>query len=198
MIIKSKKRKGITMCKKLGEIHNKCPSDFLEGIDSLPVDIEQILSTWQINTAAVSFEELQKVLPLKNNKITGLAYAKGNDLLVLYSKDSKKADSRFTLAHELGHCCLHMDVTSSSHIELQTVGDVLNVSQNKFVIFNRQKESEADRFARDLLIPTNALILLLKKENNFSLKQLANFFVVPVEQMEIKLEELRTATCAMG
>lgn len=191
MIFKSKKRKGITMCKKLREIHNKQPGDFLEGINSLPIDIEQILDNWEIDTVAVSFEELQKELPLKNNIITGLAYAQGDDLFILYSKDSNKPNSRFTLAHELGHCCIHMNVDSSCHIELQTVGDVLNVSQERFKMFNRPKEEEADRFARDLLIPTNALLLLLKKKKMLSLKQLADFFVVPIEQMQIKLEELR-------
>ena len=190
MFFKSKRRKGIIMCKKLGEIHNKCPADFLKGVNSLPIDIEQILHNWKIDYASASFKDLQKALPLKNNEITGLAYAQGDDLLILYSKSSNKSDSRFTLAHELAHCCLHMNVDSSCHIELQTVGDVLNISMDKFRFFNRSKEQEADRFARDLLIPTNVLLLLLKRNPKISLKQLATFFVVPIEQMHIKLQEL--------
>ena len=151
------------MCRKLGEIHNKRPDDFLNSMYSLPVDIVQILESLKIDTAAVSFEKLQKDLPLNNNKITGLAYAKGDDLFILYSKELSMPESRFTLAHELAHCCMHMNVDSSFHLELQTISDVLNVSQDRFLMFNRRKEEEADKFARDLLIPTDALLLLLKK-----------------------------------
>lgn len=186
------KKRGIYMCKKLKEIHNMCPDDFLNNVDSLPVDIEQILEKWGIGTVSVSFETLQKRLPLRNNKITGMAYAQGDDLLIFYSKKSNKATSRFTLAHELGHCCMHMPTDSACHIELQTVSDVLNVSQDKFRLFNKTKEDEADRFARDLLIPSDVLLFLLKNESCLSLKQLANFFVVPIEEMRLKLLELHT------
>ncbi len=191
MFFKSKKRKGSTMCKKLGEIHKKRPEEFLADIGSLPVDIGQILNKWEIEIAAVSFDELQKDLPIGKNKITGLAYAQNDDLLILYSKESDMKESRFTLAHELGHCCLHMDVNSSCHIELQTANDVHNISQNKFETFYSKKEEEADKFARDLLIPTNILKLLLSKNKKLSVELLSDFFAVPITQMQKKLIDIQ-------
>lgn len=190
MLFGFNKRKGIFMCKKLKEIHNLMPEDFLGDLKELPVNINYILKKWNIDHTAVLFDSLQKDLPLKNLKITGLSYAKEDDLFILYSKKSTLSEARFTLAHELGHCCMHMSVDSSCHIELQTVGDVLEKTGDSYKIFNAKKEEEADKFARSLLIPTNALLLLLQKETNWTIKRLADFFVVPIPQMQKKLKEI--------
>lgn len=191
MFFISKRRKGSSMCKKLRQIHQKRPEEFLSDIDSLPIDIERILNKWEIEIAAVSFDALQKDLPIGKNKITGLAYAQNDDLFILYSKESTMKEARFTLAHELGHCCLHMDVDSSCHIELQSANDVHNISPNKFEIFYAKKEEAADKFARDLLIPTNVLKLLFSKNKKLSVELLSDFFSVPITQIQKKLIDIQ-------
>lgn len=195
MFFMLKKRKGINMCRKLAEIHDNQPKDFLKETNSLPINIEEILKQWEIDFFPVSFEELQKNIPLKNGKITGMAYAQNDDLAILYSKESSVVHSRFTLAHELAHCCLHMNVDSSCHIEFQTINDVLTVSQDKMKRFNEKKEEEADRFARDLLMPTRAMLLLLEKRTNLTLEKLAEIFLVPIEQVQKKLEDIHSNAC---
>ncbi len=192
LCIKCKKRKDDrNMCKKLAEIHSKTPKDLIVGVPKIPVDIHQILQDLDIRCFCVNFSKLQKSLPIKNAKLAGMAYAHKNDLFIFYSDHSDYATARFTLAHELAHCCQHMSVDSSFHIELYTIPDILHVSGRPAKSFANRKEEEADKFARDLLIPTNVLVHILSKVGNPSIVELSELFAVPTYQMEKKLEEIR-------
>lgn len=184
------KKGGTFMCKKLEDIHKKKPSDFLLQNNELPVNIEEILISAGINVLATDFSELQQRLPIKRIIILGIAYAKMNDLFILYSSKSDIFEKRFTLAHELGHCCLHMNADSACHVELQTKYDFLELQNSDLKIIKEQKEEEADKFARDLLIPTEKLSKILCSKKEISIEELANAFAVPLLQMQKKLEDM--------
>lgn len=179
------------MCKKLSEIHNKKPEDFLSEGFCIPVDIESILKKWEIDCFSVDFDLIQNTLPFAGSTITGLSYARNDDIIIFYEKNEDYKKNRFTMAHELAHCCLHMDVNSACHIELQTSKDFLYKSNRKLKIFNPKKEKEADKFARDLLIPTNPLIQILNKNLLNDINELAELFCVPIDVVQKKLEDIR-------
>lgn len=184
-----RKRKENYMCKKLSELNGKKPVDFLSKVSEIPIDIGGILDKWKILFCPVDFKDLENNLQIKR-KISGMAYAEGDDLMILYSENLAENEWRFTLAHELAHCCLHMDVDSSCHVELQMSGDILGNFSGELEYFNRRKEQEADDFARELLMPEQQLIFLLKNTENPNLKILSDYFLVPQEHMKIRLEQL--------
>lgn len=185
-----KRRNEKIMCDKLRELNSKRPENFSTDLRKLPINIDKILLDNGIDIFSVDFDVLEKSLPIKDLLITGMAYAKGDDLRILSAKGLQEADRRFTLAHELGHCCTHMKPTHSCHIELQTNYDMLGNQDQKIEIINIKKEEEADAFARDLLIPKNLLLCLLGERNNFTIEELSEIFMVPVKQMKKKMEEL--------
>lgn len=188
-----RKKDGGSMCKKLADIHGKTPEDLLDYITSVPVDMNQMLEALGIECQCVDFDSLQRGLPLKKPSIIlGLAYAKGNDLAIFYSSHSDLASARFTLAHELGHCCLHMNVDSSFHVEMQTIPDVWYKAGRPVTPFTNKKEEAADKFARDLLIPTTLLVHMLSSVKKISIDSLAELFSVPTSQMEKKLWEVNS------
>lgn len=179
------------MCKKLSEIHDKKPEDFLSKGFCIPVDIEYILKKREIDCLSVNFDLIKKALPIDKPQITGLSYARDDDIIIFYEEKDDYTKNRFTMAHELAHCCLHMDVNSSCHIELQTSKDFLYKSNRKLKYFNQKKEEEADKFARDLLIPTNFLIEILRQNTFTHIEELAELFCVPIDVVQKKLEDIR-------
>ena len=179
------------MCRKLEELHNKKPDYFLNNITAIPIDIGKILEDNNIKYYPVSFKKLEKELQLEQSFILGLAFARGNELGILFSNESDEKEKRFTLAHELGHCCRHMNKKSLYHIELHTKGDVLENRSNKFLVIDSKKEEEADTFARDLLVPTSILLWVLKKHPDINIDQLADCFDIPKDQMVKKLEQIK-------
>ncbi len=191
MKIKNKKDNK-KMCKKLKEIHKQKPEDLINRIENcIPVDIDSILENIGIGCYYVDFDELRAMKPLKKSNILGMAYALNDDLFILCSRKSNEVDARFTIAHELGHCCLHMDVSSAFHVEMQTSPDFIENQTSFFKLFRNKKELEADKFGRDLLIPSNTLLNLLKSNPNLSIEKLAGIFAVPQKEMVKKIKELR-------
>ncbi|MBB1557105.1 MAG: ImmA/IrrE family metallo-endopeptidase [candidate division SR1 bacterium] len=96
---------------------------------------------------------------------------------------------RFTLAHEIGHYCLHKDY-------LQDTGPFID---NDNTLYNRpgyidlpedvkNKEEEANFFAAEILMPGNLVKEAYNK--NDSIEKLANFFSVSAEAMFYRLKNL--------
>ena len=178
------------MCKTLNDLHKKTPDYFLKNIDTFPVDVAKILRDNHIIVFPVSFVELEKQLHFKEDSILGISYARGKELGIMYSENSSETQKRFTLAHELGHCCLHMNAGSLYHIEMHIKSDVLENQRKPIETIDSKKEEEADSFARDLLIPNSVLLWSLENNYQQSIAQLASKFDVPEDQMLKKLREI--------
>ncbi len=185
-----KKRKDKKMCKKLGELNGKKPEDFLGDMHRAPINIEKVLLDKNVDICNVDFSVLENNLPIKNLEITGMAYAKEDDLRILLANNLDELEKRFTLAHELAHCCLHITPTHSYHVELHTNYDMLGNQNQKIEIINISKEKEADAFARKLLIPKKMLLCLLSERNDLSIEKLSEIFMVPIKQMKKRIEEI--------
>jgi len=178
------------MSKKLNKLYKKTPSDFLEYQSEVPIDIYKIFSDMRIPIIEVNFDKLQKELPFENPLVKGLVYTKDENLFFLYSNLLKDIDIRFTLAHQLGHCCIHMNEFSTYHIELDPLKDIHGTVDGGYKFFNNQKEAEANKFARDLLIPTDQIMDILQHGDIENSEQLADMFKVSKELIFEKLYEL--------
>ena len=149
------------MCDKLKEIHGLSPKQILEKCwqtPEYPVDMKKILSCLDIPFGSSDFSQLEKSLHLRrDNSVLGLAFSKGNNLQILTSNKLNPRTANYVLAHELAHCCLHMEPTSAFHVELKTsydiYSDLVNSPAKEIRDGDLGKEVTADIFAAQLLLP---------------------------------------------
>ena len=126
----------------------------------MPVDVEKILDQLEIPFRSEDFTSLEKRLNLRSGDgIVGMAFSKGNDLGILYSKELDDDAKNYVLAHELAHCVLHMEPNSRFHVELKMNCDLYSEEQDESkpeeqrIKQDVKKEVEADEFAAALLLP---------------------------------------------
>lgn len=178
--------KGFRMCKKLKEIAGLTPDDILNKYwnakrNVCPIDISTILFKMGIRVQSYDFTKLDKN---SNNRILGAMIANDNDLALLYSQGETKNRNRFTLAHELAHCCkAHLDDQKMPYIEYRHDGVVTD-----------QHEIEANIFAGELLIPTTELrkVLSIEYPNSFPcVTRLSEIFAVSVNVVKGRLNYLK-------
>lgn len=126
------------------------------------------------NTFPVPVGEISKqlgiiteYLPISDD-VSGRIYLSNNTYFIEANSTHVPTRRRFTIAHELGHYCLHKDF-------LDRTGIILERS-NKFSHI-RDKEIEADNFAAELLMPKD---FFLKKHEEFngSKQKLMDYFFV--------------------
>lgn len=88
---------------------------------------------------------------------------------------------RFTVAHEIAHYLLHRD-----HIGSGVVDNVLYRSN-----LTSKKETEANRFAADIIMPVNLVVDELKRlggsRTEDTAQELANLFRVSLPAMRVRL-----------
>jgi Zn-dependent peptidase ImmA (M78 family) len=149
--------------------------------DTLPVDIKRIMADKNI---------LVKYIELPDD-ISGVLDTRGDRPIVLIQKSHDKKRKRFSLAHELGHYILkssprgvHLDRQTYFRSNLSSAGTDL-------------EEKKANRFAAELLMPSDILLMLLKdmpdlidtdeKNSLNALKHLAKLFDVSVAALTIKI-----------
>lgn len=189
-------KKGVQkfMCKKLKEIHGMQPEDIrrkydLDGV----INMQNLLDKMQIKHQNNNFSVLEDKLFFNgNDSIMGMACAGENDLLILCKDKLPNKVRNYVLAHELGHCCLHLPITSEYHVELKTKNDIypiMNQLLYKLMFRNKDaKEQEADAFAANLLIPTKGFIDLLKADKTPTICDISKNFCVPEHLVRTKIE----------
>jgi Zn-dependent peptidase ImmA (M78 family) len=150
--------------------------------DTLPVNVKQIMADKKI---------LVKYIELPDD-ISGVLDTREERPIVLIQKSHDKKRKRFSLAHELGHYVLkssprgvHLDRQTYFRSNLSSAGTDL-------------EEKKANRFAAELLMPSDILLEILvkdmpdlidanEKESLKRLKDLAKLFDVSVAALTIKI-----------
>lgn len=137
-------------------------------------------------------------------RLHGIDLDKNADLVAEISGEIRKMDEekykisiqkndhyyrkRFTMAHELGHFLLHKD----------KIGDGVNDSAayrtvDKDDLYNEkiteEQETEANRFAENLLMPKEALEYYLKEEEK-SFEEMSIIFQVSQKALKIRVNNL--------
>lgn len=142
-------RTGDTMCKILEKLRDKTPENLLKEYQiSLvpPIDISLLMQRIGIKEIPFDFTELEKLMNLETGDIIGTVFAKNDELGIFYKASDSLNRQRFTIAHEIAHCCLDTDALKTKYIELRS-------SQTE----NTLKEYNANVFAGKLLIPKISL-----------------------------------------
>lgn len=174
------KRFDDNMCRKIKELNGKSAEEILKlsNQNTPPINLDEILSILDVKKYSASFEDLEK---LENCPISGLVLLHKDDIGIFYKANDSIEKKRFTIAHELGHCCMHGEKLKNGYIE--------------YLYGNRQNNSEdeeaASFFAKRLLIPENLLKDIHAKLRKPSLKGLADIFEVPIDVMKERLVELK-------
>lgn len=178
-----KRGKGdVFMCKILKNIQGKNAAELLEKYNiSLepPINLSELLKKIGISTMGVDFSEIETKVNYESGRILGAAISKGDNLTIFYRKEDTENRQRFTIAHELAHCCLHSKNLEQNHVELR------ENEKNK-----NQREKDADIFAGELLIPIESLNNVYNKLLIPSLSSLAQIFKVSSNVMAARLDYL--------
>lgn len=139
--------------------------------DLLPVNLEKIAADLGVRI---------KPLPSDLLHLSGMYVRNdGGAPAVFYNMTDSNVRRRFTIAHELGHHVLNH-------------GDSLRDPAAHFSLSNFDtKEVAANRFAAELLMPSEIVQFLLDHEGMSSIQALASAFKVSEVAMRYRLKNLR-------
>lgn len=158
----------ITTMKSIGEIR-EITSQILEDsgyMGVFPVPIDEIIKKQNFTLKGIGAKDAPR-------HFSGLVNHKKKWVIINNSHcDGRK---RFTAAHELGHIILHPD---QDNIDYR-----INFSNSN------TKETEANRFAAEILMPYEDFLICYRK-NDADLSYVANYFGVSVGAATIRAEVL--------
>lgn len=156
--------------KSLAQLRDKYNCLILEELTGVyPVPVGKICSSLGIEA---------NYLPLSED-ISGRIYRSNNKYFIEANCRHGINRRRFTVAHELGHYCLHKDFLDSS-------GMILERSARSFVI--RDKEIEADNFAGELIMPQVHFLRMFNEVKNIG--SLSQYFLVSRLAIEMRIKTL--------
>ena len=159
-----------------------------EQDNSVPVDLDKILDTFNISAVPMDFSNIENNLTgnLANAEILGALITSDNNTTIFYS-DKHEKDShrnRFTIAHEIAHCCIQ---GQGPHVEFGIKGIKLD-----------ETEMLANIFAGALLIPEKNLNKIIDQLILPSLHTLADIFEVSENVMKARLSYLKIKKNIIG
>lgn len=170
------------MCVILQNMRGKTPAQLLEenNISNVPpVNVSLLLKNLGIKEVSADFKNLERFYNVKDGDILGITFAQGDQLNIMYRYTDTLNRKRFTIAHELAHCCLNTDDLRDKHVEFR------NKSME-----NDPREMNANIFAGELLIPYNSLIRVYNQLIVPALSSLATIFQVSTNVMAERLNYL--------
>ncbi len=154
--------------------------------ETIPVNLDELLYHYDVYLYETDFSEVEKTILSKLVEEKGLilgAVAEVNEKIqILYRKKDRPHRQRFTIAHELAHCCINAaELAEKGHIEFRT--DMHSNDANSI-------EHKANIFAGELLIPEKCLTEIYKTTDKPDINYLAKLFDVSVSVMQARLEYL--------
>lgn len=177
-------KEGENMCDILMKLSGKSAEQLLEenniDLTKAPIDIKKLVSSLGISVLKKDFSDIEALADAPNGSILGATISNGNELTIFYQSDATYNRMRFTVAHELAHCCLHSENLEMQHVELRL----------DFGKSYDEHEKEANIFAGALLIPRKLLDQEYKKFIIPSLSALAELFEVSETVMAARLDYL--------
>lgn len=158
-----------------------------------PIDVEKVVSLLGIQVKEDSLLEADDVI----GKIEFLGEAEVPVVTINPIQNSYKPRRRFTLAHEIGHYCLHNAVSKRSFSDSRK-------TMSRSASYWDRYESEANSFAAQLLMPKNLIVSEGKRVLNeymrinsatkmptaLFIEQMSTVFGVSNKAMEYRLKNL--------
>lgn len=183
-----------SMCKTLDKLAGKSPEELLSGANisnQLPVNLELLLKHWTVSALPINFSELEAYKELqdndeiKNKKILGAVVLKGDSLCIFYDSTDTPHRQRFTIAHELAHCCLDYENLKERKINFRIEYADMSIEHSGDEYENEKK---MNTFAGELLIPEK--ILRMVYERFHYVEELSVAFAVSINVMTERLKTL--------
>lgn len=174
-------RRSDVMCKILRILQGKSADQLLEKYGmkgQTPVKIDQLLKKIGIDVIPADFSSIEEKAGYQQGDILGATLIVKDDVTIFYREDSSENRIRFTVAHELAHCCIHTDKLKETNIQLRQNGK------------QDDEEKDANVFAGELLIPKENLMKYYEELIVPSLKVLAEIFMVSTSVMAARLDFL--------
>lgn len=186
--MEQKDKEGFVMCAPIAAIRYKTPEELLalcDQTDSIPVDLDRLLKRIKISCKKRQFPDVRN--GSSSVRVLGALVTNGDNAIIYYDENSSRHRFRFTIAHELAHCCLaHYNIGASSvHFRLE--GDPSD-----------ELECDANIFAGKLLIPEQSLIKVLSQLLLPSVRALADIFDVSENVMLARLRTLKLDNSILG
>lgn len=176
-------REDDIMCRLLKELKGLTAEQLLEKYNispKPPIDISLLLKRIGISEIPMDFTQIEKIMNYQFGDVLGAIFAKNDSLGIFYRQGDSVNRIRFTLAHEIAHCCIHADTLEKRHIELRSALSATTT-----------KEYKANVFAGELLIPESTLKEI---HNRYliapPLSNIAQIFKVSTNVMAARLEYL--------
>ena len=152
----------------------------------LPVRLDKVFEYCDVEVLPTDFKtyeenpEISKIVDEKG-LILGAVAVNNGKINILYKKDDSKHRQRFTIAHELAHCCLNADeLATNGHVDYRL--DIEEATKDEFA---------ANVFAGELLIPKKTLDTLYKVIKRPKIGVLSEIFDVSENVMMARLKYLK-------
>lgn len=180
------KNKRLIMNKKLEKMDGLTAEQILELYGDVvpPINIEKILDLLGVKYNRMDFSQLENTVPdliKKRGRILGAVTVVDDGVNIVYSSDSTDSRIRFTLAHELAHCCQNASAfEDTGHVEFRFDEKSDNPA-----------EIAANIFAGKLLVPKEALLNAYNEMIVPLSDVLAKKFEVSTHVMEARLRYLK-------
>lgn len=137
--------------------------------------------TFPVDPRAVAEKAGISIRPVSSRDYSGRAYIENGVQVIEFNTSDSSLRQRFTIAHELGHHALH-------HTE---AGHRFRDDPSKFSLnVVSPKETAANKFAAELLMPELAVKHFVINKNITSLEELAKLFSVSTVAMKFRLKNL--------
>lgn len=183
-----KTREKLTLLNKFGAMGENGASALLEnyGLNTyFPVDIVELITRLGIKIIPYDFSRMEQSEQyakdvVEKGFILGASTANDDSIGIFYKKDDHINRIRFTLAHELAHCCLHMSPENyESNVDFRTD-----------TIATEGREFDANVFAGELLMPEKELRYAHSNLVKPYLTSLTKIFGVSENVMQARLKYL--------
>lgn len=167
---------------------------------SMPISFDKLLKSFKIKIMGTDFNFISKLEKVKEQMheqglILGMVNIEDGYANIYYNNNPEIdiPRQRFTIAHELAHCVNHYEILSQygqveflhDDIEQENIVDNNDEVQDEYL-----REYVCNKFARDFLIPTDLLKKIIGIMNKPSVLDLSELFMVPQNEMQIKLNEI--------
>jgi Zn-dependent peptidase ImmA (M78 family) len=155
------------------------------GITSVPVPVEKIP---KLLGAQLRYSPL-------DDELSGMAFVKDGTPIIGVNALHHPHRQRFTIAHEIGHLCLHRDhITNTVHVDKGFPVSVLKRDATSAAGTERL-EIEANQFAAALLMPRKILDQVLAEtridiDDEAALEDCAKKFKVSRATLEFRIRNL--------
>ena len=178
------KRKGrdVFMCQTLRKLQGESARGLLEKYQvssEPPINIDELAEKIGITVIPKDFSDIERKVDIATGTILGATVSHGEDVSIFFRENDTENRRRFTIAHEIAHCCLHTENLIEYHVELRNNA-----------IATSGREYEANIFAGELLIPERTLRKICSMFIMPSLSSLTEIFKVSSAVMSARLDYL--------